>query len=99
MTLLRHKDTRRELGLASFYRRGEFVLYLQSSLDAEPLWAALRRAAKTAGGAANDAFLPEGSKVPCVDKYDYLLPPELLAKQYRANMLDSEELKAALGEP
>jgi hypothetical protein len=54
-----------------------------------------------------ESFRPggEGSKfvrrdaIPYTDKYDYLLPPGLLSKQYAANMLDgtaAERLLAAL---
>jgi ATP-dependent Lhr-like helicase len=32
-------------------------------------------------------------ELPYTDKYDYLLPPRLLAKQYAANMLDKEALE------
>ncbi|MDR1430380.1 MAG: DEAD/DEAH box helicase [Spirochaetaceae bacterium] len=98
--LLQHRDSQKELGLASFYRRGEFALYLQSSFDAENFWAALQRVLHRAlhrlSEGAGDAFL-EGSKIPYSDKYDYLLPQELLARQYQENMLAPEELREALG--
>jgi ATP-dependent Lhr-like helicase len=35
-------------------------------------------------------------ELPYTDKYDYLLPPDLLAKQYAANMLDKEALELFL---
>ena len=37
-------------------------------------------------------------ELPCTEKYDYLLPPELLAKQYAANMLDKTVLEKLLTE-
>jgi hypothetical protein len=36
--------------------------------------------------------LPEQA-IPWIDKYDYLLPPTLLVKQYAAHMLDLGELR------
>ena len=38
--------------------------------------------------------LLETKRIPYTDKYDYLLPPGLLKKQYAANMLSIEELKS-----
>ena len=40
--------------------------------------------------------LLQGKDLPCTDKYDYLLPPKLLAKQYAANMLDKTALEKLL---
>ncbi|MDR2551554.1 MAG: DEAD/DEAH box helicase [Treponema sp.] len=37
-----------------------------------------------------------GQDPPYTDKYDYLLPPELLAKSYAANMLDPEAVRNLL---
>ena len=37
--------------------------------------------------------LIDSGRIPYTDKYDYLLPPELLVKQYCANMLNLAELK------
>jgi hypothetical protein len=36
------------------------------------------------------------AKIPLTEKFDYLLPPGLLLKQYAANMLDWEEVRAHL---
>lgn len=40
-----------------------------------------------------DSFSIHPKEIPYTDKYDYLLPPRLLSKQYIANMLDPEALE------
>jgi hypothetical protein len=83
---------KKALALTDVFREGPFCFALASKLDeesfAEMLRAALEKAAET--GAGNEA--ENKAALPFTDKYDYLLPEELLAKSYAANMLDRAAL-------
>jgi ATP-dependent Lhr-like helicase len=48
-------------------------------------------------GIASAESLLDQDTLPFTDKYDHLLPPRLLAKQYAAHQLDVEEVKAGIG--
>jgi hypothetical protein len=45
-----------------------------------------------------DTLPIQAKGLPFTDKYDYLLPPKLLVKQYAANMLDPGALEKLLFE-
>ncbi|MDR2094975.1 MAG: DEAD/DEAH box helicase [Treponema sp.] len=83
-------ENRAALRLAGLYRENEFCLRIVSALDIPAFKAEL---ANITGSPDADSLPVDPEKIPLTGKYDYLLPPELLCKQYRANMLDLDELK------
>jgi ATP-dependent Lhr-like helicase len=92
IAVLQYKEYQRALGLASVFRVNDYALNIKTTLSPESFWRTLLDLV----GEGREAPL-EGAKIPLVDKYDYLLSPELLARQYGANMLALDELKEALG--
>ncbi|MDR1949223.1 MAG: DEAD/DEAH box helicase [Spirochaetaceae bacterium] len=95
LLLLREEETRERLGISLLNRKNDFVLEIRSGLppvdfrgELEGLIGCLED-----NPASLTRLLPEPEKLPYIDKYDYLLPPALLAKQYAAHMLDLPDLK------
>ncbi|MCL1927535.1 MAG: DEAD/DEAH box helicase [Treponema sp.] len=58
----------------------------------------LRKAINSFDNNTENSELLGHKEIPYTDKYDYLLPPELLKKQYVANMLDKKAAEKLLGE-
>ncbi|MDR2402618.1 MAG: DEAD/DEAH box helicase [Spirochaetaceae bacterium] len=95
LLLFRREEARERLGIRTVNRKNDFVLELDSTL---PLPCFRRELEGLIGKYGDPAFpltelLPEPENLPYTDKYDYLLPPALLAKQYAAHMLDFTDLK------
>jgi ATP-dependent Lhr-like helicase len=92
VVLFRNRDIRKDLRLRSCSREGEQVFRIASPLPVPEFRARLT-------GILDRDLPPETITVdiPLTDKYDYLLPPDLLRKQYVANMLDMGELAAWVG--
>jgi hypothetical protein len=90
LLLLQRKENKESLSLISSDRENDFVIRINSKLPPEEFQRALDRIINETESA--DA-LADPSKIPLTDKFDYLLPPGLLLKQYAANMLDLEELR------
>jgi ATP-dependent Lhr-like helicase len=93
LTVLQYREYQKPLGLTSVFRVNEYALNIKTSLPPEAFWNTLL---ELAAEEREPRSLLEGTKIPLADKYDYLLPPELLVKQYGANMLDPGELKETL---
>jgi ATP-dependent Lhr-like helicase len=91
IAVLQCGEYQKPLGLASLFRVNEYAVNFKTSLSPELFWHTLLELVEE-----GRAELLEGSKVPLVDKYDYLLSPELLTRQYEVNMLALEELKETL---
>jgi ATP-dependent Lhr-like helicase len=87
LVLLQNETSRDRLGLRGLYRKNDFVLRIVSSLPIPVFKEELKRLAGELipGDRPFPGELPE---IPFVDKYDHLLPPRLLAKQYRASMTE-----------
>ena len=83
------KSNKKNLSLLSFRWNG-FYFTLETALDRESFASVLKKNAAAARNAGAAALA--GGSVPFADKYDYLLPQSLLAKQYAANILDIEAL-------
>ncbi|MDR0402580.1 MAG: DEAD/DEAH box helicase [Treponema sp.] len=87
---LKNSPVRKNLALLSCEREGDFYFSVETKLEAETFIAALAK--------ETEAFPDDSTPVPAApsfsDKYDYLLPEELLVKQYAANTLDGEALAA-----
>ncbi|MDR2362914.1 MAG: DEAD/DEAH box helicase [Spirochaetaceae bacterium] len=90
--LFRHREIRKRLGMRSCSREKEPVFRIGSGL---PIPEFRNRLA----GIIDQGIPPDAvsGDIPLTDKYDYLLPPALLGKQYAANMLDMGELAARFG--
>jgi ATP-dependent Lhr-like helicase len=99
LLLLQAKETRENLALVSVERENEFALRLHTKLSGEDFMGKLRgiiAGERGESGGSDSLKIPmpkiPASKIPLTEKFDYLLPPELLLKQFAANMLDWEEL-------
>jgi ATP-dependent Lhr-like helicase len=97
LLLLQATETRESLALVSAERENEFVLRVHTKLSGEDFMGKLRgiiEQTRSGEGPANPAVIPlpkiPAAKIPLTEKFDYLLPPELLLKQFAANMLDWE---------
>jgi ATP-dependent Lhr-like helicase len=92
---LKYSAVQKKLALLSRAWEGDFYFSVETKLNAETFAAALSKEAGAflkpddPAGAAR-GLVPE--TISFSDKYDYLLPEELLAKQYAANILDMEAL-------
>jgi ATP-dependent Lhr-like helicase len=93
IAVLQCRETRNLLGLASVFRINEYALNIKTALDPRRFWQTLL---DLAGEEREPWSLLEASKIPLAGKYDYLLPPQLLVKQYGANMLALDELRETL---
>ncbi|MDR2049121.1 MAG: DEAD/DEAH box helicase [Treponema sp.] len=92
---LKNSAVQKKLALLSCEWEGDFYFSVETKFDAETFVAALSKEAR----ALLNADDPDGAAparnpetISFSDKYDYLLPNELLTKQYAANMLDTEAL-------
>jgi ATP-dependent Lhr-like helicase len=99
LLILQAKETRERLALASVERENEFALRVHTRLSGEEFMGNLTAIVAGERGESSGAPeipLPEipASKIPLTEKFDYLLPPGLLLKQFAANMLDREALKS-----
>jgi hypothetical protein len=93
--ILQRREYRKTLGLRSLSREDDYAFYITSTLPVP----AFREALKTiAGNIQNLEALIDPAEIPLSGKFDDLLPPRLLVKQYAANMLDSPgQIVRALG--
>jgi ATP-dependent Lhr-like helicase len=101
-TLLKKPETKKALKIRSVEWESDFVFIAETAETKSPgeFTAALAAACEKAltpapasgpQAASAPALLPD--PIPYTGKFDYLLPPALLAKQYAANMLDTEALR------
>jgi ATP-dependent Lhr-like helicase len=94
---LKNPGVQKRLSLLSSAWEGDFYFTVETRQDSGLFSRALAREAELFSAAGPPALTPQ--TVPLIDKYDYLLPDELLVKQYAANMLDPGalgELRSAL---
>jgi len=85
--VLGNGNNRKKLGIVFLEEEAELYFRIETKL-------ALPEFRATLAGICQKALTALDVKdIPFTDKYDYLLPPHLLAKQYTANMLDMEALK------
>ncbi|MDR0718133.1 MAG: DEAD/DEAH box helicase [Treponema sp.] len=89
---LNKKDNKETLKITFFEEQNQFVFYIKSKLTPGEFGTELALIAKDIAGKLQT--LPDTAEIPLTDKYDYLLPPELLVKQYAANMLEAGELES-----
>jgi hypothetical protein len=87
--LLETRKVRQNLGIRSLSRENDFFLRIESSL---PVPGFREKLKEIISGASIEDILPDPGRVPLSLKFDALLPPRLLVKQYAAAMLDLEEL-------
>jgi ATP-dependent Lhr-like helicase len=82
----KNPSVQKKLALLSCEWEGDFYFSVETKFDAETFVRALSKEAGTFLEAPGDVLIP--ATPPFSGKYDYLLPDELLAKQYAVNMLD-----------
>jgi ATP-dependent Lhr-like helicase len=85
---------RNDLGITFIERENEYALNINSKLNRDIFEESLRGIINTL---KNPEELLDPARIPYTDKYDYLLPTELLLKQYGANMLDLTEAGTIFG--
>jgi ATP-dependent Lhr-like helicase len=95
LVILENGEVKTRLGIRRLYRENEYVCRIVSErplpVFKEQLRALLSELDRREDSIQN--FLPDPAKLPLIDKYDYLLPPRLLLKQYALNMLDLRDLR------
>jgi ATP-dependent Lhr-like helicase len=101
-TLLKKPAVRKNLRISFLGWESDFSLLAETNVPgaefAAGLAEACRKTLQAEPGAENPSLIPD--PIPYTDKYDHLLPPALLEKQYAANMLDPgapEDLLRQLG--
>jgi ATP-dependent Lhr-like helicase len=91
--VLKLKENRQALKLLSIEQKNDFSFFIETKLPLNEFYELLKslssKGLENPEKAVTDIFR---QNIPYADKYDYLLPPELLAEQYAANMLDREAL-------
>ncbi|MDR2619408.1 MAG: DEAD/DEAH box helicase [Treponema sp.] len=92
--IMQKKENRHTLGIVSLEQENHYALRISSKLALPDFQHELQCIAKNPD---NPETLLESGRIPYTDKYDYLLPQDLLLKQYAANMLDPEETAALFG--
>ncbi|MDR2028953.1 MAG: DEAD/DEAH box helicase [Treponema sp.] len=95
LIILENREIKNRLGIRRLYRENEYVSRIITGLSIPAFKAQLRAllADLDSREQAVRDLLPGPDKLPLLDKYDYLLPPRLLLKQYALNMLDMAELR------
>jgi ATP-dependent Lhr-like helicase len=86
--ILQRRDYRKTLGLRTLSRENDYAFFISSALPVPAFREAL---ANIISGITNIEALIDPAEVPLSGKFDELLPPRLLVKQYAANMLDTME--------
>jgi ATP-dependent Lhr-like helicase len=89
---LNKKDNKEALRITFLEEQNQFVFRIESKLKPREFGKELELIAKNLEGKLQT--LLDTADIPFMDKYDYLLSPGLLAKQYAANMLEAGELKS-----
>jgi ATP-dependent Lhr-like helicase len=90
MVLFQNREIREKLGINALYRKNDHALSIVSELPLEAFRTVFAELLAEIGGIEE---LLDQDKIPYIDKYDYLLPPRLLAKQYAAHQLDLEGVR------
>ena len=87
--LMQKKENREILKITRLEQENPYAYRIASGMAAEDFQNELKR---IIGNTANAETLVNPERIPFTDKYDYLLPPKFLIKQYAANMLCLAEL-------
>jgi hypothetical protein len=101
--ILQKSQYRENLGIIFSQQENPYAYRITSRLSLERFQAELQRIVLRLNNPidknrqAPAETLIEAKRIPFTDKYDYLLPPRLLVKQYAANMLDVGELLGVRG--
>jgi ATP-dependent Lhr-like helicase len=95
LVILENREIKKRLGLRRLCRENEYLCRINSDLPAPAFRETLGDilAELDAPEKGPQELLPPPDKIPLIDKYDYLLPPRLLLKQYALNMLDMGEIR------
>jgi ATP-dependent Lhr-like helicase len=94
LLVLQNREYRKTLGLRSLSRENDYALVICSSL---PVSAFRKTLIQILGNIQDMETLIDPSEIPLSGKFDELLPPRLLVKQYAANMLyPAEHIASAL---
>jgi ATP-dependent Lhr-like helicase len=96
-TLFQNEKFRGRLGMTYCRRKNDHVLSLGLKVPLPAFRENLDSALAELTGTLTARSFPAGDlidpgRIPLIEKYDYLMPPRLLAKQYAAHMLDVRSL-------
>ncbi|MDR3342867.1 MAG: DEAD/DEAH box helicase [Treponema sp.] len=94
LAILQHQETKERLDIHRLYRENNYSIYTDSALPLALFREELYRIIRDIPSAE---ILVDQDKIPFTEKYDYLLSPRLLTKQYIAHRLDMAEVKAGIG--
>jgi hypothetical protein len=88
LLMLQNREHRKSLGLRTLSRENDYAFFISSALPVPAFREALGR---VISGIRDIEALIDPAEVPLSGKFDELLPPRLLVKQYAANMLENPE--------
>jgi ATP-dependent Lhr-like helicase len=91
--LLKKPELKKTLGIKTLDWESALALRVETNTAEKDFTAGLAAACEKALGKALGAPALLPNPIPYTDKYDHLLPPALLAKQYAANMTSMDELR------
>jgi ATP-dependent Lhr-like helicase len=95
--IFQNENYRNNLGMAWYYRKNDYALALGLKIPLPSFRKALAGLLdELSFGDTPPSDLTDPARIPMTDKYDYLMPPRLLAKQYAAHMLDPAEARDSL---
>jgi ATP-dependent Lhr-like helicase len=89
--VLANEENKKQLKIVNLEEEAELYFRITTKLPLEEFRSAFIEVCCRALGTLSSLIRME--ETPYTDKYDYLLPPALLAKQYAANMLDGKALE------
>ncbi|MDR0313166.1 MAG: DEAD/DEAH box helicase [Treponema sp.] len=100
--ILQKNQFRENLGIIFSQQENPYAYRISSRLSLEKFKAELQYLVSRLNPSGKSLNIPaetliEARRIPFIDKYDYLLPPRLLVKQYAANMLNVAELLGIRG--
>ncbi|MCL2831648.1 MAG: DEAD/DEAH box helicase [Treponema sp.] len=94
--LMQKKENKKILKITRQENINPYIFRITSGLEINEFGNELNKIILSAAGAET---LVKADQIPYTDKYDYLLPPNFMVKQYAANMLSMEELKKLVTVP
>jgi len=92
--VLRNDENRKALRIGFLKEEADLYFCVSTKLKLPEFRSSLAASCQKAFTAPGIGGLIPQKELPYRDKYDYLLPPGLLAKQYAANMLDQTALES-----
>jgi hypothetical protein len=97
LLILRDEELASVLGIIALSRESDYSISVSSKLPPGLFREHLFGIIENLNSASLETLAEKSvDSIPLTEKFDPWLPPSLLAKQYAANMLDTEELKRSV---